>query len=414
MGQGQSTSSSVATTVGSAGGVLINSAASILKNATTAPDLFSKDEHSEERNTDSDASALVVSSDSSSSPQIRDTGRRPPHRQRSSTDTGVSLLNYPGSDTSYPVSSILFIGSSQPCSPGVYHAAVAAAAAAANHSPAVRTVWSPSGHSSYALKSAGVCCDRSTTKSVLSPLSINEEDEDELEDTNEPSLLDFQATGDTYSAPPEDEYHHPTLGLEKPSDDIVILVDDSSPVDPDVWRDTINLVEQTVGDVHSHNGGDVQLQFLPNSNDGRTAPINRMVPEADQSSFSRDVLAKPQMSITEKLDELIGEYFMNLRNNQQSMSIHPSESGSNNSEMIQSRRAVYNILLHTPPVDDPEPILIFVAKSLDAGRFPLNQLQIRFIQVGTDPKVTETVQRMTTIAQRHNVRQIVQAYTYSK
>ncbi|KAG9054162.1 hypothetical protein FS842_005932 [Serendipita sp. 407] len=156
-----------------------------------------------------------------------------------------------------------------------------------------------------------------------------------------------------------------------------------------------------MSDLDVRGGGNVQLHFI---NDSRSRVIRTV---SKENRLFDELSKKGQMSITEKLDELMGEYFMSLRDSQ---SVLQSENCKENLP----RRAEYILLLHNPPIDDIEPILIFVAKNLDAGRFPLNQLQLRFIQIGTDPKVTETMQRVTSIAERHNVRQIVQTYNYAK
>ncbi|KAG8800295.1 hypothetical protein FRB91_005981 [Serendipita sp. 411] len=403
MGQTQSSSSSSSTVaaIGSAGGVLINSAASILKNATTALPSFSSEQYDEDDDANEDTDTASAARDQPTRQSVV-----PRHRSStstSSTNTGVISVHsstHPGSDRSYPVSSILFIGSSQPCSPGYYAAAAAAAASViANGSP-FRVVWSPSGHG-YALSSADLCV-RSTTRSLFSQLSISEENECEMTEVTKEQPLSIIEDHIAISANPLIQDEDPSMD-EGPhqSYDTVVLIDDSSPVAPTVWRDTINLTERLMSDLDVRGGGNVQLHFI---NDSRSRVIRTV---SKENRLFDELSKKGQMSITEKLDELMGEYFMSLRDSQ---SVHQSENCKENLP----RRAEYILLLHNPPIDDIEPILIFVAKNLDAGRFPLNQLQLRFIQIGTDPTVTETMQRVTSIAERHNVRQIVQTYNYAK
>ena len=42
--------------------------------------------------------------------------------------------------------------------------------------------------------------------------------------------------------------------------------------------------------------------------------------------------------------------------------------------------------------DDPESVIVSVAQRLDAGRFPLSQVGMQFIQVGNDAQASTALQ----------------------
>lgn len=46
------------------------------------------------------------------------------------------------------------------------------------------------------------------------------------------------------------------------------------------------------------------------------------------------------------------------------------------------------------PTDDPAPVIVQAAKRLDEGHFPLSQVGIQFVQIGSDPAAAEALREM--------------------
>lgn len=57
------------------------------------------------------------------------------------------------------------------------------------------------------------------------------------------------------------------------------------------------------------------------------------------------------------------------------------------------------------PTDDPEPVIVQAAKRLDDGHFPLSQVGIQFVQIGSDPGAAEALRELDDeLAGTHGIR----------
>jgi hypothetical protein len=57
------------------------------------------------------------------------------------------------------------------------------------------------------------------------------------------------------------------------------------------------------------------------------------------------------------------------------------------------------------PTDDPESIIITAARRLDRNNFPLSQVGIQFVQIGTDPEATEALRELDDeLSGKHSIR----------
>ena len=66
------------------------------------------------------------------------------------------------------------------------------------------------------------------------------------------------------------------------------------------------------------------------------------------------------------------------------------------------------------PTDDPESVIVTAARRLDAGRFPINQVGIQFIQIGDDPSATEALRELDDdLAKNYGIRDIVDTTPYT-
>lgn len=57
------------------------------------------------------------------------------------------------------------------------------------------------------------------------------------------------------------------------------------------------------------------------------------------------------------------------------------------------------------PTDDPESVIITAARRLDNNNFPLSQVGIQFVQIGSDPEATEALRALDDeLSGKHNIR----------
>ncbi|KAG9093793.1 hypothetical protein FRC07_011413 [Ceratobasidium sp. 392] len=66
------------------------------------------------------------------------------------------------------------------------------------------------------------------------------------------------------------------------------------------------------------------------------------------------------------------------------------------------------------PTDDPESVIVAIARRLDAGHYPLMQVGIQFVQIGTAEDTAEALKELDDgLAQIHGIRDIVDTTPYA-
>ena len=73
----------------------------------------------------------------------------------------------------------------------------------------------------------------------------------------------------------------------------------------------------------------------------------------------------------------------------------------------------YIIITDGAPTDAPEDVIVAAARRLDRGDFPLNQLGIQFVQIGSDPEATRALEELDDeLAGTHGIRDVVDTTPY--
>jgi hypothetical protein len=73
----------------------------------------------------------------------------------------------------------------------------------------------------------------------------------------------------------------------------------------------------------------------------------------------------------------------------------------------------YIVLTDGAATDDPESVIVALARRLDRGNFPLAQIGIQFVQVGNDPEAKEALEELDdALSSQHSVRDIVDTVPY--
>lgn len=73
----------------------------------------------------------------------------------------------------------------------------------------------------------------------------------------------------------------------------------------------------------------------------------------------------------------------------------------------------YIVITDGAPTDAPEDVIVAVARRLDRGDFPLSQLGIQFVQIGSDPEATRALEELDDeLAGMHGIRDVVDTTPY--
>lgn len=90
------------------------------------------------------------------------------------------------------------------------------------------------------------------------------------------------------------------------------------------------------------------------------------------------------------------------------------KAGKRSPGQREPKRRNFVIITDGAASDDPESVIVSIARRLDAGNFPLSQLGIQFVQVGDDAEATEfLVELDDALSKEHNIRDMVDTVTYS-
>lgn len=72
------------------------------------------------------------------------------------------------------------------------------------------------------------------------------------------------------------------------------------------------------------------------------------------------------------------------------------------------------ILTDGEPTDEPEDVIVAMARELDRLNAPLNQVGIQFVQIGDDEAVTEYLEALDdALSKEYNIRDIVDTTPYT-
>ncbi|KIO31076.1 hypothetical protein M407DRAFT_14197 [Tulasnella calospora MUT 4182] len=110
----------------------------------------------------------------------------------------------------------------------------------------------------------------------------------------------------------------------------------------------------------------------------------------------------------EKLEELLLEYLLKLED------AKAAQLGGDAGALKRVKPVSFLVITDGAATDDPESVIVQAARRLDEGRFPLSQVGIQFVQIGTDDNAAEALRVLDDdLATVHGVRDIVDTYPYT-
>ncbi|KAG8851897.1 hypothetical protein FRB91_007260 [Serendipita sp. 411] len=101
----------------------------------------------------------------------------------------------------------------------------------------------------------------------------------------------------------------------------------------------------------------------------------------------------------EKLEALLLDYLLRLETAKQ------QADAGDPSALAAVKPVNYLVITDGAPSDDPETVIVTAARRLDAGKFPITQVGIQFVQIGSDPSAAEILRELDDdLAGRYRIR----------
>lgn len=191
-----------------------------------------------------------------------------------------------------------------------------------------------------------------------------------------PSPSSASAMSDRSITSPEDPYAFLSLF------DTIFLIDDSSSMTHDNrWKEVTDALRAIAPICTSHDVDGVDVYFLNARNFGHAEGngfTGIKTPEQIEKLFT-DVRPNGWTPTGTRINEILSPYLRNY-SDQIARTRNPENCGVKPINMI--------VITDGQPTDDPEAVIIKIAKKLDDLEAPPHQVGVQFFQVGNDPSAT--------------------------
>ncbi|PVF96352.1 hypothetical protein CPB86DRAFT_787101 [Serendipita vermifera] len=185
--------------------------------------------------------------------------------------------------------------------------------------------------------------------------------------------------------------------------DTIIIVDDSSSMAGARWFEAREALAGVAELASKYDSDGIDIHFLNSTLVGQG-----LTNAAEVNSLFNRVEPDGITPTGEKLEELLLDYLLKLED------AYAQAAAGDPTAKNAVKPANFLVITDGAPTDDPETVIVQAARRLDAGKFPLNQVGIQFIQIGNDPSATEALQELDDdLAARHGIRDIVDTTPYS-
>ncbi|KAG8755451.1 hypothetical protein FRC14_004033 [Serendipita sp. 396] len=185
--------------------------------------------------------------------------------------------------------------------------------------------------------------------------------------------------------------------------DTVIIVDDSSSMAGPLWfeaREALSGLSDLAG---KYDTDGIDVHFLNSS------LVGNGLRNAQEVKRLFDSVVPDGITPTgEKLEALLLDYLLRLETAKQ------QADAGDPSALAAVKPVNYLVITDGAPSDDPETVIVTAARRLDAGKFPITQVGIQFVQIGSDPSAAEILRELDDdLAGRYGIRDIVDTTSYS-
>lgn len=183
----------------------------------------------------------------------------------------------------------------------------------------------------------------------------------------------------------------------------IFIIDDSASMAGERWTETREALASLADVAAKYDTDGFDAYFL---NANRSA--NNMRSAASVKRQFDSVHPQGISLLARKLEELLHDYISDLERAQQEI-----RRGDLNA-LRRIKPVNYIIITDGVPTDDPEAVIIQAARRLDRGNLPVSQVGIQFVQVGDDPRATESLRELDDeIAKEYGIRDMVDTTPYS-
>ncbi|KAG9103467.1 hypothetical protein FRC06_010575 [Ceratobasidium sp. 370] len=181
----------------------------------------------------------------------------------------------------------------------------------------------------------------------------------------------------------------------------VMIVDDSSSMEGESWAEARDALAGLADAAARYDQDGIDVHFLNDSRVGTNmkngVEVKRLFDHVRPSGIT---------PTGEKLEELLLAYMARLEE-----SAHSAHS-PNSPVLIKPVNFI--VITDGAPTDDPESVIVSTARRLDAGHFPLMQVGIQFVQIGTAEDTAEALKELDDgLAQVHGIRDMVDTTPYT-
>jgi uncharacterized protein YegL len=181
--------------------------------------------------------------------------------------------------------------------------------------------------------------------------------------------------------------------------DTVIIVDDSGSMQGALWAEARDALASLAETAAKYDADGIDVYFLNDRSVG-----SNMTDAASVQRLFNNVRPRGITPIGEKLEELLLEYVSALE-----------DAKDTDPARFKSIKPInYIVLTDGAPTDDPETVIVATARRLDARNFPITQVGIQFVQIGSSQRATDYLRELDDgLAANHGIRDIVDTTPYT-
>ncbi|CAE6480527.1 unnamed protein product [Rhizoctonia solani] len=180
----------------------------------------------------------------------------------------------------------------------------------------------------------------------------------------------------------------------------VMIVDDSSSMEGSSWIEAREALAGLADAAAKYDQEGIDVHFL---NDPRVG--TNMKNGVEVKRLFDFVTPKGITPTGEKLEELLLAYMNRLER---------AREDDPEGEFKLIKPVNFIVITDGAPTDDPESVIVSIARRLDAGHFPLMQVGIQFVQIGTAEDTAEALRELDDgLAHQHGIRDMVDTTPYT-
>ncbi|KII94638.1 hypothetical protein PLICRDRAFT_47663 [Plicaturopsis crispa FD-325 SS-3] len=184
----------------------------------------------------------------------------------------------------------------------------------------------------------------------------------------------------------------------------VIIVDDSRSMAGKLWTEARSALGALAEIASEYDTDGIDVHFLNDRKIGTDLRSSVAVKRLFDT-----VIPRGATPIGEKLEELFMDYMANLERAKRQ-----ADNGGDRAALKNIKPVNYIVLTDGTPTDEPESVIVAMARRLDAGFFPITQVGVQFVQIGNDPRATAYLRELDDVlSNSYGIRDIVDMTPYT-